>query len=230
LIALLLAGKEYRLFPNFFGLALYMMIVSFKNKLRPNYIVGIGGSAGGLIAYLNLLAALPVDTGMAFVFVAHLSPSGKSMLTQLLAKSTSMPVSQASEGMAILPNHIYVIPPNTDLYMNNFAFEIVSPRTLDNGRHRQVDQFLISLAENMGERAIGIILSGGDGDGTEGCRSIKARGGKTFAQDLSAEVDSMPLHAQASGCVDAVLSPAKIAKALQECCTRPVKDSELSMD
>jgi chemotaxis response regulator CheB len=88
----------------------------------------------------------------------------------------------------------------------------VSPRT---GRNKQVDLFLTSLAEAMGARAIGIILSGYDGDGTDGCKHIKAKGGTTFAQDMSAEVDGMPRSAQASGCVDHVLPPDKIPDELQ---------------
>ncbi len=178
---------------------------------KPNFVVGIGGSAGGLKAYTALLEALPSETGMAFVFIAHLSPTADSLLAHLLSRSTNMPAIQASEGMSVQANHVYVIAPNTNLLMDNFTFRVVSPRTLNKGRHNQVDYFLSSLAESMGVRAICVILSGGDGDGTEGCKLVKAKGGKTFAQDLSADVDSMPLHAQASGCVDFVLPPDKIS-------------------
>jgi two-component system CheB/CheR fusion protein len=184
------------------------------NALNPEFIVGIGGSAGGLKAYLALLDALPGNTKMAFVVIAHMSPTGESFLTKILSKATNMPVKQASEGMSIEANHVYVIPPNTNLYVDGYAFKVVSPRTLKDGRHKQVDYFLISLAEFMGPRAISIILSGGDGDGTEGSKCIKEHGGITFAQDLSADVDSMPLHALASGCVDFVLSPTKISEEL----------------
>ena len=183
---------------------------------NPYFIVGIGGSAGGLKAYTALLEALPSNTGMAFVFIAHLSPTSDSLLAQLLSRSTNMPAIQASDGMPVQANHVYVIAPNTNLFMENYTFKVVSPRTLNQGRHKQVDYFLISLAETMGPRAIGIILSGGDGDGTEGCKLLKAKGGKTFAQDLSADVDSMPLHAQASGCVDFVLPPDKISVELSK--------------
>jgi two-component system CheB/CheR fusion protein len=185
-------------------------------KSHPNFIVGIGGSAGGLRAYTTLLQALPADTGMAFVFVAHLNPSGSSILARILAQSTHMPAVQAADGMAVETNHVYVIPPNANLFVSDYIFKVVSPRTMRRGRHNQVDNFLTSLAKAMGEHAIGIILFGGDGDGTEGCQNIKAMGGKTFAQDLSADVESMPLHAQASGCVDHVLSPEKISSALIE--------------
>lgn len=181
------------------------------DKSNPKFIVGIGGSAGGLKAYTALLEALPSNTEMAFVFIAHMSPTGSSLLPHILSQSTHMPAVQATDGMPIEANHVYVIPPNANLLMENYVFKVVSPRTMNQGRHNQIDHFLTSLAEAMGTRAIGIILSGGDGDGTEGCRAIKASGGKTFAQDLSADVDSMPLHAQASGCVDLVLPPDKIS-------------------
>jgi len=198
------------------------------DKLRPNFIVGIGGSVGGLKAYTAFLEALPSDTGMAFVFIAHLSPTGKSLLPDILSQSTEMPTIQASLGMPILANHVYVIPPNANLLIEDFSFKVVSPRTLKKGRHNQVDCFLISLAKTMGTHAIGIILSGGDGDGTEGCKLIKANGGKTFAQDLSADVGSMPLHAQDSGYVDFVLPPDKISEALAKIGARFVqKESAL---
>ncbi len=177
----------------------------------PTMIVGIGGSAGGLKAYISLLESLPDKTGMAFVIIAHMSPNAPSLLTELLTHKTLMPVTQAEDGMPTLANQVYVIAPNNDLMIEDYHFKVMSPRTMNQGRHRQVDCFLSSLAESMQSRAIGIILSGGDGDGTEGCRSIRANGGITFAQDLSADVDSMPLHAQASGCVDFVLNPKDIA-------------------
>jgi two-component system CheB/CheR fusion protein len=194
---------------------------------RPSYIVGIGGSAGGLKAYRALLNALPSDTGMAFVVIAHMSPTGPSLLVELLSHTTSMPVDQASADLPIQPNHIHVIAPNTDLLVERHAFRVLSPRTMSRGHHKQIDQFLISLAEAMKTRAIGIILSGGDGDGTEGCKRIKAEGGITFAQDLSADVDSMPLHALASGCVDHVLAPAEISVRLAEIGARPPREGSV---
>jgi two-component system CheB/CheR fusion protein len=124
-----------------------------------------------------------------------------------------MPVMVASTAMPIRANHVYVCPPNADLLIEaKNTFKVVTPRT---GRNKQVDLFLTSLAAAMGGRAIGIILSGYDGDGTEGCKHIKGKGGITFVQDLSAEVADMPLHAQASGCVDFVLPLDKIADELQ---------------
>lgn len=182
-------------------------------KLQPKFIVGIGGSAGGLTAYKALLDALPPNTGMAFVIVSHILPSANSQLAQILSKHTKMQVNVALTAMPILANRVYVNPPNADLTIENYSLKILAPRTTGNV---QVDIFLTSLAETMGRRAIGIILSGYFGDGTEGCRQIKANGGTTFAQDESAEVDGMPRSAQASGCIDFVLPPEKIADKLQK--------------
>lgn len=181
-------------------------------NIHPDFIVGIGGSAGGLNAYKALLDALPSETGMAFVVVSHILPTASSQLAEILSRHTKMPVMVAATAMPIRANHVYVCPPNADLLIESGTFKIVSPRT---GRNKQVDLFLISLAEAMGARAIGIIVSGYDGDGTEGCKQIKAKGGTTFAQDMSAEVANMPLHAQASGCVDFVLPLDKISAELQ---------------
>lgn len=170
--------------------------------IQPKFIVGIGGSAGALNAYKALLDAMPHDTGMAFVIISHMNPTAHSYLAKILQRHTKMSVTVASEAMPILANHVYVIPPDSDLTMDNFRFKVISPRTFG---HKQVDVFFISLANEMGARAVGIILSGYDGDGTEGCKHIKANGGTTFAQDMSAEVNHMPLSAQAAGCADYVL-------------------------
>ena len=178
---------------------------------RPSFIVGIGGSAGGVVAYKALLDALPRDTGMAFVIVSHFVPNANSELALILSSHTKMPVVVASMAMPLLADHVYVCPPNANLLIKDQAFKLVFPRT----RNRQVDFLLTSLAEDQGSRAVAVILSGYDGDGTEGCRKIRASGGTTFTQDGSAEVGGMPLSAQSSGCVDFVLPPARIAAALQ---------------
>ncbi len=179
---------------------------------HPNFIVGIGSSAGGLSASKALLDALSSTTGMAFVFVAHLLPTAHSQLALILSRHTTMTTLLAANAMPIQANHVYVIPSNADLLIEDFAFKVVSPRLR---RNTQVDVFLTSLAEAMGPHAIGVILSGYDGDGTEGCRHIKAKGGTTFAQDGSAEVKHMPLSAQAIGCIDFVLPPDEISGKLQ---------------
>ena len=180
--------------------------------LHPKLIVGIGGSAGALNAYKALLDALPSNTGMAFVIISHMNPTASSQLAKILSRHTKMTVMVASMAMPIRANQVYVIPPDADLLIENYTFKVISPRS---GGHKQIDVFFVSLAEAMGVRAIGIVLSGYDGDGTEGCKHIKANGGKTFAQDMSAEIDFMPLSAQASGCVDFVLPLDKIPDKLK---------------
>ena len=180
--------------------------------VQPKFIVGIGGSAGALNAYKALLDAMPHDTDMAFVIISHMNPTAHSQLAEILQRHTKMSVTVASEAMSILANLVYVIPPDSDLTMENYGFKVISPRIR---RNKQVDLFFISLAEAMGARAVGIVLSGYGGDGTEGCKHIKANGGKTFAQDMSAEVDSMPLSAHAAGCADFVLPLNKIPDKLK---------------
>ena len=188
--------------------------------LHPNFIVGIGGSSGALNAYKALLDALPSRTRMAFVIISHMNPTASSQLAQILSRHTKMTVTVASMAMPVRANHVYVIPPNADLFVEDYTFKVVSPRSK---RSVQVDLFLTSLAAAMGTQAIGIILSGMGGDGAEGCKQIKAKGGTTFAQDISAEVSSMPLNAQASGCVDFVLPPDKIPDELRRL-LRPSKN------
>ena len=180
-------------------------------NVRPSYIVGIGGSAGALKAYKELLDALPPNTGMAFVFVSHLFPEASSQLAEILSRHTKMPASVATTAMEIRANHIYVISPNADLHIKAKVFKVISPRIK---RNTQIDVFFTSLAESEGKRAIGIILSGYDGDGTEGCKQIKAKGGVTFAQNDTAEISHMSTNAQAAGVIDFVMSLKQIADAL----------------
>ena len=127
-----------------------------------------------------------------------------------------MSVTVASEAMPILANYVYVIPPDSDLTLENNSFKVISPRS---GRIKQVDIFFISLANEMSDRAVGIVLSGYGSDGTVGCKHIKANGGKTFAQDMSAEVNHMPLSAQAAGYADFVLPLNKIPDKLKSFAT-----------
>lgn len=188
----------------------------------PNYIVGIGGSAGALNAYKALLKHLPWKSDMAFVIISHINPAAESQLAQLLARHTKMPVMVASDAMPIQANHVYVIPADSDLKVEKYFFKVISPRS---GRNKQIDLFFASLAEIMEARAIGIILSGYDGDGTKGCMHIKAKGGTTFSQDKSAEVDGMPMSAQKANCVDFVLPPEEIAYQLAKIAASFLQDS-----
>ncbi|HMK23354.1 MAG TPA: chemotaxis protein CheB [Terriglobales bacterium] len=184
-------------------------------------IVGIGASAGGYEAFVQLLSALPADTGMAFVLVMHLEPEHKSMLAKLLGNVTPMPVAEAKHGMEVQPNHVYVIPQKADMGIANGALQVVERRQIA-GRFLPVDHFLSSLAEDRQGRAIGVVLSGTGSDGTLGLKAIKAEGGITFAQDEeTAKHFGMPGSAIAAECVDFVLSPGKIAEELQRLAHHP---------
>jgi PAS domain S-box-containing protein len=180
-------------------------------EYRPFPIVGVGASAGGLEAFTELLAQLPGDTGMAFVLVQHLDPRHESKLVSLLSKVTRTPIVEAAQGLAVRPDHIYVIPPNTTMTIAAGSLQL-EPRGEARGLHLPIDQFLKSLAEDQQSAAIGVILSGTGSDGTLGLAEIKAAGGITFAQDReSAKHDGMPLSAVGSGSVDFILPPKKIA-------------------
>ena len=177
----------------------------------PFPVVGVGASAGGLEAFTELLANLPDDTGMAFVLVQHLDPRHESNLVHLLSKATRTPIVEATQDLAVRPDHIYVIPPNTTMTIASGVLQL-EPRGEARGLHLPIDQFLKSLAEDQQSAAIGVILSGTGSDGTLGLAEIKAAGGITFAQDReSAKHDGMPQSAVGSGSVDFILPPKKIA-------------------
>ena len=177
-------------------------------------VVGIGASAGGLDVFKLLLADLPADTGLAIVFLQHLDPNHHSMLAEILARATTMPVSEAADGMPVEGDHVYVIPSNVDLTIANGALKL-APRTQAPGSHMPIDRFLRSLATECGSRAIGVILSGTGSDGSAGVEAIKAAGGVTFAQDAAtSKFATMPQAAVATGCVDFVLPPEGIAAEL----------------
>ena len=177
-------------------------------------VVAVGASAGGLEAFTSLLKALPSSTGMAFVFIQHLDPTHQSILSELLAKSAKMPVAEARDGANVLPDHVYVIPPNVNMGIASRRLKL-TPRTGTPGHYAPIDFFMKSLAEARNSRSIGVVLSGTASDGTHGLAAIKAEGGITFAQDeKSAKYNGMPHSAIASGYVDFILPPDKIAKEL----------------
>ncbi len=184
-------------------------------------VVGIGASAGGLEAFTQLLGNLPADTGMAVVLVQHLDPNHNSMLSDILGRATSMSVETATDGMAVAPNQVYVIPPNTVLTLQGGQLRL-RPRDASQRPHKPIDTFFESLARDRGHNAIGVVLSGGDSDGTLGLEAIKAAGGITFAQsEDSAQISSMPHMAIATGQVDFVQPPAKIAATLTRLSRHP---------
>jgi two-component system, chemotaxis family, CheB/CheR fusion protein len=185
-------------------------------------IVGVAASAGGLEAFTQLLEHLPVDTGMAFVLIQHLSPDHQSLLAEILARVTQMQVREAQQGMVVEPNHVYVIPPNAKMVLAGGVLQL-SPREKVFGKYMPGDAFFISLAAARGHKSIAVVLSGGDGDGSLGLTAIKAAGGVTFAQcEGTAKFDSMPNAAVATGHVDFVLPPEQIAVELVQLSRNPM--------
>jgi PAS domain S-box-containing protein len=179
-------------------------------------IVGVGASAGGLEAFTELLTALPLDTGMAFVLIQHLEARHESMLTELLSKVTQMPVTEVRHGTRVEPNQVYVIRANADLSLAGGMLRTAG-RKATAGRHLPIDHFFRTLAETKGHLAIGVVLSGTASDGTLGLKAIQAAGGITFAQEpKSAKFDGMPKSALLAGCVDFVLPPERIANVLSQ--------------
>ncbi|OUL30729.1 ATPase [Nostoc sp. T09] len=184
-------------------------------------MVAMGGSAGGLEAFTELLSHLPNDTGMAFVIIQHLSPNQRSLLSEILGRQSNMPVIEVQDGMVVEPNHVYVIPPNAKMSISQGVLQL-TPRGHISGHFMSVDAFFLSLAEERKSKAIAVVLSGGDSDGARGLESIKAAGGITFAQcEQSAKVSSMPNTAVASGYVDFVLTPQEIAEQLARISAHP---------
>ncbi len=174
-------------------------------------VVGIGASAGGLEAFRQLLSHLPTDTGMAFVLIQHLDPNHRSLLREILARETAMPAIEVANNMAVEPNCVYTIPPNTKMTIDRGRLKL-TPREKNRAMIKPVDTFLLSLAADLGNKAIAVILSGGDGDGSRGLEAVKEAGGITFAQsEDSSQVPSMPNTAVATGGVDFILTPQQIA-------------------
>ena len=174
-------------------------------------IVCVGGSAGGLDAYIRLLQNLPADMGVAIVIVNHLRTVA-TMLHEILPKHTKMPVELITEKLDIQPNHVFIIPEKRDLHVLNDEFRL-KPISKPRGWPNVITIFLNSLAKNWNGKLIAVIVSGYDGDGAQAICSIKEAGGITIAQkpDTAARPD-MPETAIASGCIDFILSPEDIAK------------------
>jgi len=185
-----------------------------KHRSRPFPIVAIGASAGGLQAVSELLRNLSPQTGMAYVYVQHLDPDHKSNLVEILQRETQMKVVQADNLMPIEADHLFIIPPNKDLSIVDGVLK-VSQREPKPAIHLPVDRFFLSMAEKQKEGSIGIILSGTASDGALGLKAIKAAGGLTYAQDKTAQFQSMPEAAVAEDAVDAVLPPKEIANELE---------------
>ncbi len=180
-------------------------------SLPPTFpIVGIGASAGGLEAFEAFFTAMPAQAGIAFVLVQHLQPTTKSLLAELIRRFTPMPVHQVTDGLAIEPNHIYVIPPDYEMALLHGRLHLFTPQAL-RGHRLPIDSFFRSLASDLHEHAIGIILSGTGSDGALGARAIAGEGGMVMVQEpQSAQYDGMPRSAIATDVSDYVLAPAQM--------------------
>ncbi len=175
-------------------------------------IVGIGASAGGLVAFEAFFSGMAKDTapGMAFVLVQHLAPDHKSMLVELIRRFTPMPVMEVDDTVVVQPNCVYIIAPDHDMAMLNGSLQLLEP-SAPRGQRLPIDFFFHSLAADQRERAIGVVLSGTGSDGTRGVRAIKDAGGMVMAQTPeSSEYDGMPRSAIATGMVDYLLAPAQM--------------------
>src|SRR5688572_2873361 len=184
-------------------------------------IVGVGASAGGLEAFTQLLESLDSDAGITLVLVQHLSPHHDSALVSLLAPHTGMPVVEATEGVRLQRDHVYVIPPNAQMVLDGSALHL-TPRPGDRTAHTPIDSFFTSLAAAARDHAIAVVLSGTASDGAVGIRDVKAAGGITFAQTpASAKFDGMPRAAIATGVVDVTLTPSEIGGELSQIARHP---------
>jgi two-component system CheB/CheR fusion protein len=179
-------------------------------------VVGIGASAGGLAAFEAFFGGMPADSepGMAFVLVQHLAPDHKSMLTELIRRSTRMQVFEVEDGMKVRPNCVYIIPPNVDMAFLSGVLHLLVPAA-PRGQRLPIDFFFRSLAHDQHECAIGIVLSGTGSDGTLGVRAIKGEGGMVMVQlPESSDFDGMPRSVIATGLADFTLAPAEMATQL----------------
>ena len=178
-------------------------------------VVGLGASAGGREAFEQFFRHVPPDIGMAFVLVSHLDPSHESILTEIIQRTTPLPVVEVTDQLAVRPSSIYVIPPNRDLSIFHGILQLSVPET-PRGQRMPIDAFFRSLAEDQGEAAVGVVLSGTGSDGTLGLRAILGSGGVTLAQDpATARYDGMPSAAIRSGFASQVLPPERMPEAIR---------------
>jgi chemotaxis methyl-accepting protein methylase len=197
------------------GMRITFAVARWPDRPRARHR-GIGASAGGLAAFEAFFSGMPAttDPGMAFVLVQHLAPDHKSILADLIRRYTRMQVFEVEDGMPVLANCAYIIPPNRHMAFLNGRLELLEPSE-PRGRRLPIDFFFRSLAQDQRERAIGIVLSGTGSDGTQGVRAIKGEGGMVMAQSPdSTEFDGMPRSAIATGLVDWELPPAEMAAQL----------------
>ena len=187
-----------------------------NNNLNPSRFlyVGIGASAGGLDALKKFLSNIPENSGMAFIIVQHMDPTHKSGLVNILGNYTDLKVLEIVDGVKVESEHIYIIPPNKDLGILDGKLQLMEPIE-PHGLRMPINYFFTSLAQDQGDKSVGIILSGFGTDGSIGLKSIKASGGVSIAQDPStAGSEGMPTSAINTGLVDIILSPEEMPEKL----------------
>jgi two-component system CheB/CheR fusion protein len=181
-----------------------------RDRAEPAAVVGLGASAGGVSVLQEFFEGMLPESGLAFVVVMHLSPDHESNLAAVLQQKTSMPVIQVKGPEKLRPNHVYVIPPNRQLVIEDSTLNLVAAQQAL-GRRVTIDLFFRTLAYSYGQRSVCVILSGSDSDGVIGLKHIRAQGGVTMAQDpREAQHDSMPMTAISTGMVDWVLPVAQM--------------------
>lgn len=179
-------------------------------------IVGVGASAGGLESLERMFRGMPVDTGMAFVVIQHLSPDFKSLMDELLARYTEIPIHRAEDGMPVRPNSIYLIPPKKEMIISGRKL-LLTDKDPQQALTMPIDRFFRSLAQDAGRFAIGVILSGSGSDGSRGVRDIHHAGGLVLCEsEETAKFDGMPLATLGTGDVDGVMVPEEIPDALMK--------------
>ncbi len=185
-----------------------------NNGGEPSFVVGVGASAGGLEAIEAFFSTMPESNNLGFVVVQHLSPDYKSLMVEILSKRTPLPVHRAEEAMEVCPGNVYLIPPKKNLTIFHGKL-LLSDQEASRGINLPIDVFLQSLAEDQGERAVAVILSGTGSDGMRGVRAVKQAGGMIMVQDpVDAKFDGMPRSAISTGLADFVLPAGEMAAQL----------------
>jgi two-component system CheB/CheR fusion protein len=184
-------------------------------------IVGIGASAGGLEALEAFMAHMPPETGMAFLIIQHLSPRHKSLMVEILQRATPMKVVQIEDGIRMEPNRVYLNPPEKEVALLNYIFQLTDLASGE-GFRLPIDYFFRTLAEDMREKAVGVILSGTGSDGSQGLRAIKENGGLAVAQEeKQAKYAGIPQSAIETDLVDLVLPVEKMPEELSRYVKHP---------
>ena len=188
----------------------------------PVYVVGIGASAGGLEPLEMLFDNLPVDTGMAFIVVQHLSPDFKSLMNEIMSRHTEMDIFRVTDKIKVRRNAIYLIPPGKEMIVSE-GLLLLTDKDPNETLTMPIDRFFRSLANDCGTRGVAIVLSGSGSDGSRGVRDVHNAGGLVITQDVTAAFESMPISAQETGIVDIVASIPEIANVLLRLSRHPMQ-------